>query len=147
LGTRIETNRFRVSFAGNSMTSRETVERYLLFRAAEITLQQGYDGFEMADRSTERHSNTYVDRLFGALREGLQLKAMLERVSQALGNTPSIARKTYVHPLLIEHAKSGNLLDRKLPRATRFHSREECSLIEFLREAAAADETEFKPSA
>jgi hypothetical protein len=63
--TRIETNRFRVSFAGNSMTSRDTVERYLLFRAAELTLQQGYDWFEMADRATERKSNTYVDRPFG----------------------------------------------------------------------------------
>ena len=61
---RIEENRYRVNFAGNSMTSRDTVERYLLFRAAELTLQQGYDWFEMADRGTERKSQTYVDRPF-----------------------------------------------------------------------------------
>jgi hypothetical protein len=61
---RITTNRFRVSFSGNSMTSRETVERYLLFRAAELTLQQGYDWFTMADRNTERRSRTYIDQPF-----------------------------------------------------------------------------------
>lgn len=39
--TRIEANRFQVNFAGNSLTSRETVERYLLYRAAELTVAQG----------------------------------------------------------------------------------------------------------
>jgi len=61
---RIEPNRYRVSFSGNSVTSRETVERYLLFRAAELTLQQGFDWFVMADRDTERRTRTYVDRPF-----------------------------------------------------------------------------------
>ena len=60
----IESNRYRVFFAGNSMTSRETVERYLLFRAAELTLERGGDWFEMVDRQTDRRSNTYVDRPF-----------------------------------------------------------------------------------
>ncbi len=60
----IEANRFRVTFSGNSMTSRETVERYLLYRAAELTRQRGYDWFVMADRNTERRSRTYVDRPF-----------------------------------------------------------------------------------
>jgi hypothetical protein len=55
----IEDNRFLVSFAGNSVTSRDTVERYLLFRAAELTLQQGYDYFLMADRDTNLQSRTY----------------------------------------------------------------------------------------
>jgi hypothetical protein len=61
----IEANRFRVMFNGNSMTSRETVETYLLYRAAELTVQHGYDWFEMADRQTDRKSNTYIDRPFG----------------------------------------------------------------------------------
>lgn len=51
--SRIESNRFRVSFAGNSLTSRDTVEMYLLFRAAELTLQNGYDWFAVADRDTD----------------------------------------------------------------------------------------------
>lgn len=51
---RIEENRFRVGFAGNSVTSRETVETYLLFRAAELTVQNGYDWFAATDRDTDR---------------------------------------------------------------------------------------------
>ncbi|MBO9580133.1 MAG: hypothetical protein J7498_04505 [Sphingobium sp.] len=63
---RLERNRYRVRFAGNSMTSRETVERYLLYRAAELTRQRGFDWFVMADRNTERRSRTYIDRPFTA---------------------------------------------------------------------------------
>jgi hypothetical protein len=56
---RIAQDRWRVTFAGNSSTSRDTVEIYLLYRAAELTTQQGYDWFETAGRSTQRKS-TYV---------------------------------------------------------------------------------------
>ncbi|NBB15669.1 hypothetical protein GVN21_09915 [Caulobacter sp. SLTY] len=58
---RITADRYRVSFNGNSLTSRDTVERYLLFRAAELTLAEGYDGFVLADRETNRDSRTYYD--------------------------------------------------------------------------------------
>ena len=58
--TRIEPNRWRVTFAGNTMTKRETVEGYLLFRAAELTLQNGDDWFAMVDRQTDAKSRTYV---------------------------------------------------------------------------------------
>jgi hypothetical protein len=57
---RLEENRFRVNFAGNSLTSRETVEGYLLFRAAELTAQNGYDWFSIVDRATDRDTRTYV---------------------------------------------------------------------------------------
>lgn len=55
----IEPDRFLVSFSGNSVTSRDTVERYLFFRAAELTLQQGYDYFVTAERDTDLRSRTY----------------------------------------------------------------------------------------
>jgi len=58
---RVEPNRWRVMFAGNSVTSRETVESYLLFRAAELTTQQGYDWFAMVDRRTENKGYTYIE--------------------------------------------------------------------------------------
>ena len=58
--SQVEQNRFLVSFAGNSSTPRDTVERYLLFRAAEITLQQGGDYFVMVDRDTDLQSRTYT---------------------------------------------------------------------------------------
>jgi hypothetical protein len=52
--TRIEDDRWRISFKGNSLTGRETVETYMLFRAAELTLQNGYDTFTIVNRDTER---------------------------------------------------------------------------------------------
>ena len=55
----IEPNRYQVSFAGNSLTSRETVERYLLYRSAQLTLERGYDYFILADRDTNLRSRTY----------------------------------------------------------------------------------------
>jgi hypothetical protein len=57
---RLEANRFRVNFQGNSLTSRETVEGYLLFRAAELTVQNGFDWFEIVDRDVDKHTSTYV---------------------------------------------------------------------------------------
>ena len=59
--SRLEPNRWRVNFVGNTMTSRETVEGYLLYRAAELTLQNGDDWFEMVDRNTDRRARTYVE--------------------------------------------------------------------------------------
>jgi hypothetical protein len=56
----IEPNRYLVTFSGNSVTSRDTVERYLFFRAAELTLQAGYDYFVMANRDTDRQTETYT---------------------------------------------------------------------------------------
>ena len=57
----IEANRFQVSFNGNSVTSRETVERYLLFRAAELTLAHGYDWFAAEGRTTDKKTETFAD--------------------------------------------------------------------------------------
>ena len=56
----IEPTRFIVNFSGNSSTPRDTVERYLFFRAAQLTLQQGYDYFVMADRDTKLRQQTYT---------------------------------------------------------------------------------------
>lgn len=51
---RVDANRFRVSFAGNSVTSREQVEMGLLLRAAEVTLESGHDWFATVNRATDR---------------------------------------------------------------------------------------------
>ena len=48
----IEDDRWTVSFAGNSLTDRQRVETYLLYRAAELTEQQGFDYFRVADSDT-----------------------------------------------------------------------------------------------
>lgn len=51
---KIENDRYRISFKGNSLTGRETVENYMLYRAAELTLQSGYDTFTVVSRDTDR---------------------------------------------------------------------------------------------
>jgi hypothetical protein len=60
---RIEDNRYRLSFAGNDMTKRETVENYLLYRAAEVTINSGYDWFEVISRNTDekKRATTFDD--------------------------------------------------------------------------------------
>ncbi len=57
---RMERDRYRVTFAGNSVTSREQVEMSLLLRAAELTAQSGYDWFSTANRATERDTRYSV---------------------------------------------------------------------------------------
>jgi hypothetical protein len=52
--TKITADRWRVSFRGNTLTSRETVETYLLYRAADLTVAQGFDWFEPVDRHTDK---------------------------------------------------------------------------------------------
>lgn len=45
-----DANTFRVSFAGNPFTSSQTVEIYLLYRCAELTVQHGHDFFVVVER-------------------------------------------------------------------------------------------------
>jgi hypothetical protein len=60
--TRIAPDRFEVVFRGNTLTRRDRVEGYLLYRAAELTVQNGFDSFRIVDRITERDRRTTVDR-------------------------------------------------------------------------------------
>jgi hypothetical protein len=48
---RIEADRFMVTFAGNSATSSELVGDAALRRAAELTLAEGFDWFEVVSRT------------------------------------------------------------------------------------------------
>lgn len=59
---RIESNRYRITFTGNSDTPKQTVENYLLYRAAELTLQSGFDYFVFASDNTD--ANTRYLRTF-----------------------------------------------------------------------------------
>ncbi|MEM6534505.1 MAG: hypothetical protein AAF613_02595 [Pseudomonadota bacterium] len=49
----IEDDRWRVSFSGNSLTDRQTVETYLLYRAAELTDMMGFDHFSVVKQATD----------------------------------------------------------------------------------------------
>lgn len=48
---------WRVEFVGNSATPRQTVEDYLLYRAAEIMLFGGYDRFVVLDKEIEARTS------------------------------------------------------------------------------------------
>lgn len=51
---RLQSDRYRVSFSGNELTEKDTVQNYLLFRAAELTLADGYRYFRFFDEQVER---------------------------------------------------------------------------------------------
>jgi hypothetical protein len=54
-------NRYKVIFSGNKFTSRETVDNYLLYRAAELTQQQGYDNFLVVQNDIDRSTQMDID--------------------------------------------------------------------------------------
>jgi len=43
-------DQYRISFAGNGLTNRKTVDLYLLYRAAELTQEKGFDYFIAGQR-------------------------------------------------------------------------------------------------
>ncbi|HBK90594.1 MAG TPA: hypothetical protein DDZ68_02860 [Parvularcula sp.] len=65
---KIEDNRYRIVFRGNSSTERETVETFLLYRAAELTLENGFDYFVVTEQDTEanrRYSSAGYPAFYG----------------------------------------------------------------------------------
>ena len=57
---RLESGHYRVTFAGNMLTTRQRVEDYLLFRAAELTTQEGYDWFVVIDKEMDHEIERQV---------------------------------------------------------------------------------------
>jgi DNA topoisomerase-1 len=69
------------------------------------------------------------------------LKAMVEHVADRLGNTPAIARKSYVHPAMIAAAQARDDFagaTGALPRATKYLSRYERGFLTYLERAPDA---------
>ncbi len=56
--TQLDVNRLRVVFAGEAGTDRETVEANLLYRAAEVTVQRGFDSFTVVDHAVDTRTET-----------------------------------------------------------------------------------------
>jgi len=93
---------------------------------------------------TAKHFRTWsasaiaFEQICAAGEDGIGLDAMLEPVAEALGNTPAISRKSYVHPALIDAVKqreseTGGL---QCPRPTKYLSSAERGLIAFLAKAS-----------
>ena len=64
--TQLTNNRYRVTFTGNSSTPAETVKDYALLRAAELTLQQGYDWFQLANSDNDKRVRSSTSISTGA---------------------------------------------------------------------------------
>ena len=65
----------------------------------------------------------------------ISLKTVLEPVAEALGNTPAISRKSYVHPKLIDAARDrprDPLNGMERPRGRKWLSSAEVGLLDFL---------------
>ncbi len=56
----LDSNTFRVSFRGNGYTPRETVETYLLYRCAELTVAAGFDHFIIVTSETGNNALPYT---------------------------------------------------------------------------------------
>ena len=92
----------------------------------------------MGDGFSAKHFRTWSASViaFEAIRSGAAtLKEVLVPVAAALGNTPAISRKSYVHPALIAAIGDGlwaELAAVKLPRAMQYLTPAERWLIAFL---------------
>lgn len=56
---KLATNRYRVTYTGSSTTRRETVEDFLLLRAAQVTLDSGFPYFVFDTRDTKAKTTYY----------------------------------------------------------------------------------------
>ena len=87
---------------------------------------------------TAKHFRTWHASVlaFAAMHDApadLPVKAVLDHVAQHLGNTPAIARKSYIHPAVLACIGDQATLRRlPLPRKTRWLDRHERALIAFL---------------
>jgi DNA topoisomerase-1 len=93
----------------------------------------------MGDDFTAKHFRTWhasviaLDHVETAASSGISIKLaqLLQPVAAALGNTPTIARKSYVHPHVLERASTANEA-LVLPRKTRWLTSVERALIQLL---------------
>lgn len=105
----------------------------------------------MGGNFTAKHFRTWGASTiaFETLAKGhVSLNDMIAPVAAALGNTPAISRKSYIHPALIELCRDGQddwRAGLRLPRQTRYLSRAERGLIAFL--DAIADQTPLRAAA
>ena len=103
---------------------------------------------------TAKHFRTWgasllaFEHILVASKDGkISLKPMLEAVAAALGNTPAISRKSYIHPALIALCRDGDaggLCRLRMPRPTQYLTAHERALVGFLDEIADAAQSHAK---
>ncbi|AKM10567.1 DNA topoisomerase IB [Croceicoccus naphthovorans] len=156
--------RLRLRYKGKSNKLREVTltDRSLLRFVKQIQDLPGQRLFQYLDDEGEPHAvascdvNAYLREVMGEdfsakdfrtfhasvlaftaladAEEKVTIKAMLELVSGDLGNTPAVARRSYVHPAvvaLVDRQESWRA-DLALPRSTQWMSRMERGLVALL---------------
>ena len=88
------------------------------------------------------HASVLAFDLLAHAKRPLTIKALMEQVSGKLGNTPAIARKSYVHPAVVAlvDCQSDWRETLKLPRKTKWLARAERGLLALLEESPPAEE-------
>ncbi|QFT78315.1 DNA topoisomerase IB [Erythrobacter sp. THAF29] len=91
------------------------------------------------------HASVLAFSVIARARTRPTISSMLEEVSDKLGNTPVVARNSYIHPAVIDilSRDSGWEVWRenlRMPRATRYLTRHERGLIQLLEESPEAAE-------
>ena len=99
----------------------------------------------MGERFTAKNFRTWHASVMGfeCLRSGegkMPMKALLECVAGHLGNTPAVTRKSYIHPAVLELVDGQEewRANLQMPRATRWHTREERGLLAMLKDGPSA---------
>lgn len=82
--TIVTKDRYRIIFTGNSITDKETVRDYAMLRAAEVTMEHGFDWFETVDRETDKKTRTTTTG--GTVGPSFQTTYYTAQSCDALGN-------------------------------------------------------------
>lgn len=90
--TLVQPNRLRVTYNGDTLTPRETVETYLLYRSAEATLQHGFDYFVIVshdiDETTRFESTGVRPRIGGVSYREISSHDAIADIVMFQGDTP-----------------------------------------------------------
>ncbi|MXO68557.1 DNA topoisomerase IB [Altererythrobacter marinus] len=88
------------------------------------------------------HASVLAFQILAGAQETLTIKAVLDVVARRLGNTPAVTRRSYVHPAVIDLVERQERWREalRLPRETRWLTREERGLIALLEAAPCAQE-------
>ena len=172
---RIEGSRIEISFVGKGGKQREiTLDDELLARAVQDARDvPGQHLFQWIDEDGERHEigssdvNRYLRETMGEefsaknfrtwhasvlgfalladAKKRPTISTLLDEVSDRLGNTPAVARKSYIHPAVIDLLSRDEGWedwheDLQLPRTTKYQTRYERGLLELLQDCPDTEE-------
>jgi hypothetical protein len=103
-----------LSYLGNGYTTRETVQTYWLYRASELALLNGYDGFAVLGRA----QNTFEPAISSLIDEGYMGKPVLTARFRMMKN-PLLDRsgvvfnaqaiRNFLHPYVTGEKCDGNV--------------------------------------